>query len=430
MPEIRKIERLPVFEKRARTAAYCRVSSDKDEQLHSLSSQVSYYNNLIRCNAQWEFAGVFYDEAKTGTKENRPGFQNLLQACQNGKIDQVIVKSISRFARNTVTLLNSVRDLKNLGVDVYFEEQNIHTMSAEGELILTILASYAEEESRSISENIRWRIQKNFKSGLPWNVTMLGYRFDGSKLIVSKEEAETVKSIFDLFLDGHGLQSIADILNQDKKTTRYGKPFSSSGVRSILYNYAYTGNLMLQTTFQNDPLKKQTVKNQGQVPMYSVKESHEAIINIDVFEKVQRELKKRAALFYTAPKHAQPYVFTSKIKCGLCGKNYARKYSAGRPVWICRTYNHNGKNACPAKIISEEKLIEACCEVLKTDIFDEEVFNSTINYITAMPDNVLVFRLIDGATIKTVWRDRSRSESWTNEMKEAARQKALENMRG
>ena len=165
---IRKMEAgIPSLSQRRRVAAYARVSSGKDAMLHSLAAQVSYYSDHIQKNPEWEYAGVYVDEALTGTKDNREGFQRLLADCRAGKIDMVLTKSISRFARNTVTLLETVRELKTLGVDVYFEEQNIHSLSGDGELMLTILASYAQEESRSVSENCKWRIRQKFQQGIP-----------------------------------------------------------------------------------------------------------------------------------------------------------------------------------------------------------------------------------------------------------------------
>ena len=178
-----------------RVAAYARVSSGKDAMLHSLSAQVSYYNDLIQNHSGWQYAGVYADEALTGTKDNRDNFQRLLTDCRAGKIDMVITKSISRLARNTVTLLETVRELKNMGVDVFFEEQNIHSLSADGELILTILASYAQEESLSASENQKWRVRQNFMNGKPWRGFMLGYRYDGEKYTIVPDEAEIVRSI-------------------------------------------------------------------------------------------------------------------------------------------------------------------------------------------------------------------------------------------
>ena len=179
-----------------RVAAYARVSSAKDAMHHSLSAQVSYYSDLIQKHPGWSYAGVYADEAKTGTRDSRESFQRLIADCKTGKIDAVITKSISRFARNTVTLLETVRELKGYGIDVFFEEQNIHTLSAEGELMLSILASYAQEESLSASENQKWRIRRNFEEGKPWNGTMLGYRYREGTLVVEPGEAEIVRRIF------------------------------------------------------------------------------------------------------------------------------------------------------------------------------------------------------------------------------------------
>lgn len=247
----------PVQPKAKRVAAYARVSSGKDAMLHSLSAQISCYSERIQGHHGWLYAGVYSDEALTGTKDNRSGFQSLLADCRKGKIDMVIVKSISRLARNTVTLLETVRELKSLGVDVYFEEQNIHTLSSEGKLMLTILASYAQEESLSVSENQKWRIQKNFKEGKPWNGAMLGYRNVNGMLTVVPEEAEIVKWIFDMYLSGMGIQSIANTLNREGISTKLGAKFKRFAISKMLRNEAYAGNLLLQNsktiTSQNAP---------------------------------------------------------------------------------------------------------------------------------------------------------------------------------
>lgn len=196
-----------------RTAAYARVSSGKDAMLHSLSAQVSYYNSFIQSNPEWLFCGVYADEALTGTKDNRENFQRLLSECRAGRIDLIITKSISRFARNTVTLLETVRELKELGVDVYFEEQNIHSISPDGEFMLTLLGSYAQEESYSASENQKWRIRKDFEQGRLGSITMLGYeRSNDGTLIIVPEEAETVRMIFNDYLNGMGKNAIANKL--------------------------------------------------------------------------------------------------------------------------------------------------------------------------------------------------------------------------
>ena len=186
-----------------RVAAYARVSSGKDTMLHSLATQIDYYKNLILDNPSWKFAGVFADEAKTGTKDDREQFQELLALCRSGSVDMVITKSISRLARNTVTLLQTVRELKELNVDVFFEEQNIHTLSTEGELMLALLASFAQEESRSVSENCKWRIRHGFEEGKPNTCRMLGYRLINGEITLIPEEAKIVRHIFDLYLKGY-----------------------------------------------------------------------------------------------------------------------------------------------------------------------------------------------------------------------------------
>lgn len=268
-----------------RVAAYARVSSGKDAMIHSLSAQVSYYSSLIQNHKGWMYCGVYADEALTGTKDNRESFQRMLMDCRAGKIDMVITKSISRFARNTVTLLETVRELKLLDVNVYFEEQNIYTLSADGELMMTILASYAQEESRSASENQKWRVRANFKEGLPWNGTVLGYRMEDSIYTPLKEEADLVRLIFDLYQGGMGTYKLVKYLNAAGYRTRKGNLWHQSAVDKVLKNYAYTGNLLLQTTFIEDHITKKGKPNQGQLPMYHAEGSHEPIIPMPDFQE-------------------------------------------------------------------------------------------------------------------------------------------------
>lgn len=203
--KVTKIDALSKLEKKLRVAAYARVSSEKDAMLQSLSNQVSYYNNLIRSTEGWSFVGVYADEALSGTKDTRDEFQRLIKDALEGKIDLILVKSISRFARNTVTMLETVRKLKAIGVDVYFEEQNLHSLSGEGEMVLTFLASFAQEEARSVSENQKWKVRKTFESGVQWSATKsYGYRVINKKYVVVPEEAKIVKYIFDLYINGLG----------------------------------------------------------------------------------------------------------------------------------------------------------------------------------------------------------------------------------
>ena len=400
-----------------RVAAYARVSSGKDAMLHSLSAQVSYYSELIQNHNGWQYVGVYADEALTGTKDNRENFQRLLADCRDGKVDLVITKSISRFARNTVTLLETVRELKTMGVDVFFEEQNIHSLSADGELMLTILASYAQEESLSASENQKWRIRRNFENGMPWNGTMLGYRYEEGTLVVEPTEAEIVCRIFTEYLGGSGMTAIAKRLNADGIPTRFGNDWGKTSVGKVLQNYAYTGNLLLQKYRRMDHLTKRDEPNNGELPKYHITDAHEAIISLRSFNAVQEEMKQRAEK-HTHPgvKHKE-YPFSGKITCAGCGKHYRRKVKETGPVWICTTYNTYGKTACPSKAIPEH-VLEA--------IADEVGGIGKITALQACEGNTLVLTLISGEQIVKRWQDRSRRQSWTPEMKEKARQKDLE----
>ncbi|MBQ7960173.1 MAG: recombinase family protein [Clostridia bacterium] len=417
----------PKQERLLRVAAYSRVSNGKDTMLHSLSAQVSYYSNLIQNHEGWIYCGVYSDEALTGTKETREDFQRLIADCRAGKIDLVITKSISRFARNTVTLLNTVRELKLLGIGVFFEEQNINTLSAEGELMLTILASYAQEESLSASENVKWRIQNDFKQGkLPmsvWNI--YGYkRTPDGGLEIIPEEAEIVKQIYKLYLDGLGVLKIAQILNEMGIESNTRDTWSAKKVRYILSNEKYIGDLLLQKSFRLDHLTKKTVRNRGEKTQYYVEDNHEPIIPREVFEAVQLELEKRRE------KHCkevvpQKYAFTGKILCENCGKNFRRKVTATRVVWICSTFDRLGKKVCASKQIPDETLCAVSAEVLGIADFDADLFEEKIIKITVPEANHLIYHFKDGHTVETTWKDRSRSESWTPEMREQVRQNNL-----
>ena len=405
-----------------RVAAYARVSSGKDAMLHSLSAQVSYYSDLIQNHSGWEYVGVYADEALTGTKDNRESFQRLLADCRAGKVDMVITKSISRFARNTVTLLETVRELKNMGVDVFFEEQNIHSLSADGELMLTILASYAQEESLSASENQKWRVRHNYENGLAWNATILGYRYDHGTYIIEPEETKTVRMIFDSYLQGDGLMAIVKKLNADNRASRYGNELGQTGVMRILRNYTYTGNLLLQQTFSENHLTKRRQQNNGELPMYHIQDAHEPIISLEQFNAVQAEIKRRAEKHYTPHRNKGKYPFSGLLVCAGCGKHYRRKNTATGPVWICPTFNSKGKAFCQSRQIPESALITSTEEVIGS----LDALGSKITAVRAENDNTLVFCLSDGTETVKRWQERSRRQSWTPEMKETARQRELE----
>lgn len=422
---IKKVDHIMPQQKLTRVAAYCRVSSDKDAMLHSLSAQVSYFSSFIQSHPGWTYVGAYVDEGITGTKENRPEFIKLMQDCEAGCIDMVITKSITRFARNTIVLLDAIRELKDLGIDVFFEKENIHTLSADGELMISILASYAQEESRSASENQKWRVKRNFEEGKPWRYRMLGYKYQDGEMVIVPEEAEIVKSIYATYLSGIGIVTIANRLNNSGAVTINGSEFTYGAIDRILRNYDYTGNLILQKKYRENHLTKKTLINNGELPKYHVFESHEAIVSVEDFERVQEQRKIRAEK-YAKPKTQMSYPFTGMMACAGCGKTYRRKVTKTGPVWICPTYNFKGKSFCPAKAVPENILYATTARALDLDCFDEVIFRDAVHKIVVQNGNVLVYHLTDGTEIKKAWKDRSRSESWTPEMKEKARKTTTE----
>jgi DNA invertase Pin-like site-specific DNA recombinase len=420
------ISKPPKLEHKKRVAAYARVSCGKDAMLRSLSAQVSYYSKFIQCHPEWIYVGVYVDEAKSGTRDTREGFQNLIADCRAGKVDMVLTKSISRFARNTVSLLEIARECKALGVDIYFEEQNIHTISGDGELMMTILASYAQEESLSASENQKWRILKNFKEGKPWSGTIHGYQYENGKYVIVPEEASLIQEIFQWYLLGHGYNAIAQRLNAEGSRTRNDKPWYQSTIMAILRNEAYTGDLLLQKTYRENHMTKRKRFNQGEHPMFRVEEAHDAIISNETFDAVQREIARRASGFKKPPTDKPVHPFIGKLVCGVCGGIFHRKESHSGPVWTCGKYNTFGKSACASKHIPEDVLMNTTATALDQAAFNEPAFRDRVDRIQVCNDNMLIYRFKDGTESTVKWKDKPRCQSWTDEMRETARQRTLE----
>lgn len=424
MANVKVIDTKKELPKSIKIAAYARVSSDKDSMLHSLSSQVSYFSKLIQANDSWVYVGVYSDEAKTGTKDTRAAFQRLIQDAKEGRIDIIITKSVSRFARNTLTLLETVRMLKEIEVDVYFQEQNIHTNSNEGEFLLSILASYAQEESRSCSENTLWRVRKNFEEGkLYGGNDSWGYKIVDGKLILVPEEAKLVKRVFELYIAGNGDAKIAQILNDDNIKSRKGKLWTKATIRGILTNPNYTGDLVLQKTYRENHITKKSKINNGEKPKFINEKDHDAIIDETTFKTVQTLRKER---LNKGSKEAGHHYFSGLLVCEHCGKKYKFKNTKYHVKYECTTYNDLGKKYCPSKGVPEETLITIANEIMHTTIFDEEGFRKLVNYIVVKDNNILDFNFNDGTSKEIHWSDRSRRESWTPEMREIARQRNYE----
>ncbi|MCE5344509.1 MAG: recombinase family protein [Eubacteriales bacterium] len=417
--------------KKKRVAAYARVSSGKDAMLHSLSEQIRYYSAMIQQRSDWEYAGVYADEATTGTKENRAEFQRMLAACREGQIDLILTKSISRFARNTVTLLETVRGLKNIHVDVFFEREQIHSMSGDGELMLSMLASFAQEESRSVSDNCKWRIRNNFRQGTPSCCQILGYRWMDGRYEIVPEEAETVRMIFRDYLSGMGRVLIHKKLLELGLPTKTGGQWTDNGIAHLLRNEKYCGDLMLQKTYVSDPITKKKCINHGELKRYYVRDAHEAIVSREDFERVQEILRAGQEKYQHNPQAPAHYPFTGKIECGVCGAMYRRKIAGSepkykKPVWICQTFNQLGKQACASKQIPDDILESVTASVLENAAFDPGIFERKIECIRVIGPNRLLFIFRDGHRISREWQDASRK--WSDEQKEAARKRYYEQL--
>lgn len=435
MRRIKRIESsTPQLPSKKRVAAYARVSVDKGRTLHSLSAQVSHYSAFIQKNTNWEYVGVYADEAISGTSDNRPEFQRLLADCEADKIDIILTKSISRFARNTVDLLETVRWLKEIGVEVRFEKEKINSLDGDGELMLSILASFAQEESRSLSENVKWAIRKGFKEGKPNSFNIYGYRWDGQKFIVHPEEAEVVRMIFKEYLDGNSPRTISRKLNKLGIKPMYAEKFPESSVLAILKNDKYTGDLRLQKTFVENHITKRERKNNGELPMYLVKNAHEPIIDRETFVKVQKEKERRRLESCFANPAIKTSALTSKIKCGNCGASFRRKSEPRKGnrkyyVWMCATKEKKGVALCSAKTIPENTFKKVCAEVLGLVEFDENKFSAKVSLVTVPKDHMLVFHLKDGTKVTKTWKTVSKKDVWTDEMRQTARERMMGNQR-
>lgn len=365
MRSVTKIDSVSTsFRNKKRVAAYCRVSTDNDDQLVSLDAQKQHYNSYIKSNREWEFAGVYYDEGISGTKkEKREGLNKLMADCEMGLIDLVITKSISRFARNTTDCLELVRKLLNYEVYIIFEKENINTGSMESELMLAILASMAESESRSISENEKWSIRKRFRNGTYIiSYPPYGYKNADGEMVIVPEEAEIVKQIFEDCLAGKSTHVIARELNERGIPTKRDSKWNGATINKMLNNEKYIGDALFQKTYTDENFIKRT--NYGEEEMYYCENHHEAIVDKDTFEKAKEAIKQRGSekgnCTEDTTKYQNRYAMSGKIKCGECGKSFKRRYhysshNKSYNAWACTTHLEDSKS-CSMKFIRDDDL--------------------------------------------------------------------------
>ena len=420
MPEIEIIaatktlqqQPLSAVARKKRVAAYARVSTEQDEQQSSYEAQVGFYTRHIKSNPDWEFVEVFADRGITGTNtKTRENFNRMIDLALSGGIDIILTKSISRFARNTVDTLQTVRELKAVGVEVRFEKENLHTFDPKCEMMLTIMSSLAQEESCSISENVRWGKQKSMRDGkvsLAYS-RFLGYKkgADGRPEIV-EEEAAIIRKIYDLFLSGKTINEIAALLTNMGVLTPAGRTkWSVSTVRSILSNEKYKGEALLQKTFTVDYLTKEVRKNNGEVPSVRVRNSHEPIIEPEVFDRVQSMLatsaKRRAKVRTKLP-------FAGKLICGDYGSFYGHKVwrlrSTGERynVWYCN-HKYDGDRACESPRLRDEevkaafeKMLQKCSD--PNPVYTDEKWNELVESVKVCRGGHLIFTLTEGRVVK------------------------------
>ena len=353
--------------RKTRVAAYCRVSTGSDEQLLSLETQKDHYERYIKAHLDWEYAGLYYDQGITGTKKDkRPALMQMVADCEDGRIDRVITKSISRFCRNTTDCLELVRKLLGLGIPIYFEKEDLDTGSMESELMLSILSSLAESESVSIAENSKWSIRRRFENGtFKLAYPPYGYDYIGDgEWAINEEQAKWVRFIYSETLSGKGSDAIAAELIELGAPTKKGGKWTSTSVRGILSNEKYTGDCIFQKTYTVDFLEKKRVPNNGLVLQYYVENSHEAIIPRELYMQVQEEMVRRANLHSGQNRkkrvYSSKYALSSIVYCSKCGDIYRRVVWNNRGkhsiVWRCCTRVEHGPGACNADAIHESEL--------------------------------------------------------------------------
>ena len=414
-------------DERLNVAAYCRVSTDEEDQLNSYEAQVAYYTDYINKNPKWHFVDIYADEGISGTGvKKRKDFQRMLRDCDKGKIDLILTKSVSRFARNTVDSLEYIRKLKANRIGIYFEEQNCNTLQEDSEMILGIYSVMAQTESENISANVKWGIHKRMQNGTyHTRMNMLGYRkSDKDEVIIIPEEADTVKKIFSLYLDGYSIKGIREYLtDNDIKNLSGNCNWSNGAITGILGNEKYIGDIMYQKTYIENCITKKAKVNNGEKVKYLVSNNHPAIITRDIFNAVQLEKARRNAKMKKSSKgitglgqYSSKYAFSELLMCNECGSHLKRRIKSNGDektvYWRCINRTENGKSACPkSKGIKETDLQDAVCRCLKKACENHstgfDIIRDNLKYVlNDSPDSIDVFAI--EKSIKEIQADADR----------------------
>lgn len=374
IPANPELARKKAVRRQLRVAAYCRVSTDSEEQMTSYEAQKTYYTDKIMQNPQWSMAGIFADEGITGTSaEKRPEFLRMIRLCRKRKIDLILVKSISRFARNTVDCLHYIRALKEMGIAVIFEKENINTLDSEGEMLITLLGAFAQAESESISQNVRWGIRQAMREGRVSLRCKQLYGFtedENGQPQVLPDEAEVVRRIYKSFLRGQSIRMIKGWLDAEGIAPRKGKEWSLSSIENILKNEKYCGDVLLQKTFISDCISRKVIKNVGQLPMYLIENHHEGIVSRETYQAVQAEFARRGsrrspnkrAAATGLSSYTSRYALSDRLVCGECGTLYRRctwvRKGGKKIVWRCSSRLDYGSRYCKHSPTMEEGALQ------------------------------------------------------------------------
>jgi site-specific DNA recombinase len=405
MKNVRIISAKPKENKKLRVAAYCRVSTSGPEQLRSLDIQISAYSKMIKSHPNWIFAGVYYDIESGLRRSSRKSLDKLLRKAAKGKIDYIITKSISRVSRDTLEVLKIIRFLRERGINMYFENEKLDSVEADKEFEITLRGMLTQDESRNISENIKWGIQRKFEKGEIFTKykNFMGYTCVDGEIVIVSEQAEVVRKIFDLYLQGLTLGQIKAYLEVQGIKTVTGKGiWDTKTIQRMLTNEKYKGDTMLQKTFTEDFMTGKKRKNDGQRNKYYVKDSHRAIVSDEVFDKVQDAMAKRSRLISrkdgtietSGSKYNGKYLLGNLLICGDCGTSYRRRTERGKVVWRCATRVEKGKEACLHSPTLDEGWIqdvlgEAVCQ---NEVYDENSIRNEVDKVQIFDTYIIIFR--------------------------------------
>jgi len=402
MKNVRIIPAIPKENKKLRVAAYCRVSTSGPEQIRSLEIQIKTYSEMIKGHPNWLFAGVFYDIESGLRRSGRKSLDKMLRKAAKGKIDYIITKSISRVSRDTLEMLKIIIFLRERGINMHFENEKLDSIETDKEFEITLRGMLAQDESRNTSENIQWGFQRKFEKGDIFTKykSFMGYTCVDGEIVIAPEQAEVVRKIFDLYLQGLTFGQIKSYLESQAIKTVTGKEhWDTTTIQKMLKNEKYKGDALLQKTFTEDFMTGKKSKNIGQRNRYYVKDSHSAIVSAEVFDKVQEEMAKRSRFVCkeegsveASGKYNGKYLLGNLLVCGDCGASYRRRTERGKVVWRCASRIEKGKEACPHSPTLDDGWVQDILSkaICQSGAYDERMIRSEVDKVQIFDTFILI----------------------------------------